>query len=170
MRYLILIVLPLLLLSCHGNKNSLLVPLITFNLQPGALVTGDSVKLLYCSNAQKSSDTIRFLIQFVAIKLSTGDTVNILSTHNDGIARDDGGKTFYFTPMDKLSLDQIIGSDSAFLEVTRDGATLKNLRAGQKTIKVIQDPRDTRLSINRNATVFGEVTPGARYQVFSIEE
>jgi hypothetical protein len=90
----ILTVCMLLLVSCnHGNK---FWDTAKFNIVDTALTDGEEIKLLYCSRAPDNNEDKEYYIHIVAVSQKTGDTVNILTTTNNGISIEDKDKVFNY--------------------------------------------------------------------------
>jgi hypothetical protein len=146
-------------LSCNreGEVRQEFVSYNTFNIQPQALQKGDSLKLIYSSSFNNKNDPFEYLIQVVAIKLSTKDTVNILCTHTDQIERTDGDKVFKYEPMDKDQEDLVTKSDSSMKKVFESDSTAFRVWKMAKLDMVILDPKYTEFDNKNYPTVFGEI-------------
>lgn len=81
-----------------------------FNLQPEALKDGDRVRLLYCSATKPLHPEKKYMVQLVAVKTSSQDTVNIISYSSDHLTPNDGEKIYRFRSMEKELAYKIIRS------------------------------------------------------------
>jgi hypothetical protein len=85
--------LVLILMSCSHYKYW---DLSKFKMVKGALKENEEVKLLYTSNGPDNNTDLSYFIHIIAVSKKTGDTVNILTTHNNGVEKSDGDKVFNF--------------------------------------------------------------------------
>lgn len=147
------------LIGCHEHTEIVEEQISTnfYNFRSDALKTGDSLKIIYCSNIGDRNDPVAYLIQIVAIKRSTGDTVNILCTHSNHINKDDGDKVFYYEPLDDMGKTLVSQSDSIFSRgMTGDSMGIAML--GSFKIKMVKlDPKYKAFSENKFPTVYGEI-------------
>lgn len=91
-----------LLLSCnHGYK---FWDVSKFNIVDTALKDNEEIKLLYCSSGPDNNKDKAYYIQVVAVSQKSGDTVNILTTLNNGFTIEDKDKVFnYFDQNNPVS-------------------------------------------------------------------
>lgn len=77
-------------------------PLSSYNLDEKLLSEGDSLKLLYASwdTNDESMDQENY-IQVVALKLASGDTVNILTGFETKFTQEDGDRIFVYQKYDR---------------------------------------------------------------------
>lgn len=148
------------LLSCHSSETEHFAAINNFNLKPDVLKNGDPVRLIYCSRPGDRNDPIRYLIQLVAVKVETGDTVNILTDRTDEFRQDDGGEIFRFKDYDELTLALITESKEEIKKVMDNDSIkideLASLNDGH-LIMVVQDPKFSEIGDNKFPTAIGEV-------------
>lgn len=140
----------LLILSCNGKYEYW--DISEFNLQETALKNREEIKLLYTSNAPDKNKDREYYIHLVAVSLETGDTINILTTVNNGIGEKDKNKAFIFP--DENSLEgKIILSDTDNIEEFDFEKESKT--EAKKINKVARDPNFDAIAENKYPTVIG---------------
>jgi len=126
-----------------------------FNIVDTALKDNEEIKLLYSSRGPGNNKDLEYYIQIVAVSQKTGDTVNILTTDENGFAADDGDRVFNYFNQDNL-ITKITQSD---LDKLKD---LKNVddigkTAPKKILKVARDPKFDDIADNTYPTVIGSI-------------
>ncbi|MES2773432.1 MAG: hypothetical protein V4722_04580 [Bacteroidota bacterium] len=69
-----------------------------FKIDAGALAPLEEIKLLYSSRAPDMAADRNYYLHVVVVSQKTGDTVNILTTSDNGFVATDGDKVFNFIP------------------------------------------------------------------------
>ena len=129
----------LFLSSCnHGYK---FWDISKFSIVDSALKDKEEIKLLYSSRGPDNNEDLKYYIQIVAVSQKTGDTVNILTTVNNGISMDDKNKVFnYFDQNNFVSKS-----------IQNDTKKLKDIT------KVARDPKFDNIADNKFPTVIGTI-------------
>jgi hypothetical protein len=87
-------------------------PLSHFKHNEGLLADGDSLKLLFASwdtNDERMGQA--HFIQVIALKIATGDTINVLTGFDTKFEQEDGDRIFVFQKYDK-DFKQIMAQQS----------------------------------------------------------
>ena len=95
-------------------------PLSSYKLDENLLQEDDSLKLLYASwdtNDERIGN--EHYIQIVALKLATGDTVNILTGFETKFTQEDGDRIFVYQKYDR-DFKQIIAQQDADFQANKD--------------------------------------------------
>ncbi|MDB5255838.1 MAG: hypothetical protein JWM14_533 [Chitinophagaceae bacterium] len=125
-----------------------------FHMDSTALADNEEVKLLYLSRGPGDNAEREYYYQLIVISQKTGDTVNVLTTADNGITAEDQDKIFnYFdihNPVTKIS--QINLDNLENLSAT-DITDLKL----KKIDKVARDPEFDYLADNHYPTVIGSI-------------
>lgn len=149
---LVIAVFALLIIACNDKYEYW--DISKFNLQENALKNREEVKILYTSRAPDNNKDLKYFIQLVAVSQETGDTVNILTTTNNGIGKSDEQTVFNFLNADDLGT-KILQTDVDDIE----NLDIKKLsKAKTKQIKkVVRDPEFDFLADNNYPTVIGSI-------------
>ena len=67
-----------------------------FKIDNTALEDNEEIQLLYTSRGPDYNTELKYYIHLIVVSQKTGDTVNILTTADNGITMTDKGKTFNF--------------------------------------------------------------------------
>lgn len=146
-------ILTALLYSCNGDVYEYW-DISKFKLEPDALKDGEEVKILYTSRGPDSNRDLKYYIQIVAVSKETGDTVNILTTSDNGFKKEDGDKVFnYFNENNYMTKLGYMPEDADKIKHVKD---FDNIQA-PKIDKVARDPRYDYIANNKFPTVKGSV-------------
>lgn len=148
----LLALLCLLLSSCQNTYEFWNIS--KFNMDANALEDEEPIKVLYTSRAPDNNKDLEYYIHLVVVSQKTGDTVNLLTTANNGFTEEDIDKVFnYFGP------ENIVTKASQI-----DIEELKNMEPRridqmklQKINKVVRDPKFDYIADNDYPTVIGTV-------------
>ncbi len=94
-RILVLIVIAT-AISCHSKYSFWGID--KFRMDTKALDPLEEIKLLYSGRAPENNQQQDYYIQVVVVSMKSGDTVNILTTMDNGFSEMDGERVFNFIP------------------------------------------------------------------------
>lgn len=150
----ILTVCLLSLLSCFNQHR--FWEISKFNLVDTALTNGEEIKLLYTSRAPDDNEDKEYYIHIIAVSQKTGDTVNILTTVNNGKFIEDGNRKFNYFDQNDIGSRLIQSGEDKFNDVLKD----INDKVDNKTKlvgKVVRDPKFDYIADNNYPTVIGVI-------------
>lgn len=131
-----------------------------FKMDKNALADGEEIKLLYASGGPGNNDLDHYL-HLIAISQKTGDTVNILTTADNGLTAEDKDKIFnYFN--EENDVTKISQMDLDKLQDIKNADDIDKIEL-KKIDKVVRDPKFDYLANNHYPTVIGMIgtsTPG----------
>jgi hypothetical protein len=139
----ILVLLVLILSSCAHNYE--FWDISKFKMDETALEDNEEIKLLYSSRAPDDNKDMNYYIHLVAVSQKTGDTVNILTTANNGFNQEDGNKVFNF-----------FNEDNVASKVLQE-KTGNNNSSNKPIDKVARDPQFDEIADNNYPTVIGVI-------------
>jgi hypothetical protein len=90
----VLAVLVLLLLSCGSNYKYW--DISRFKIDNHALEDNEEIKLIYTSRGPDFNEDKDYYIHVVVVSQRTGDTINVLTTGDNGFKEGDGDRIFIF--------------------------------------------------------------------------
>lgn len=145
--------LMLILTACGSNYEYW--DISKFNIDNSALEDNEEIKLLYTSRGPDNNQDLEYYIHLIAVSQKTGDTVNILTTADNGITMDDKNKVFNFFNQDNVA-SKIIQMD---MESIKDIKHVEDLdKMESKNInKVARDPKFDYVSDNDYSTIIGSI-------------
>jgi hypothetical protein len=148
-----LVIMTFLMTSC-GSKYEYW-EISKFNIDNNALEDNEEIKLLYTSRGPDNNEDLEYYIHIIAISQKTGDTVNILTTADNGITIDDKDKIFNFLNKDNI-LTKLIQTD---LDKLKDVKHIDDLKLPEmkKIEKVVRDPKFDHLAENNYPTIIGSI-------------
>lgn len=154
--FLFIVVLTLLLVGC--GKNYEYWDLSKFKIDTNALKDGDEIKLLYTSQGPDYNQNQEYYIHVVVVNLKTGDTVNILTTDNNGFDARSADKVYNYYDMNNIAsvASRLWSSDSTTLKEIRNVSEIKNIKLKQID-KVARDPEFDHIADNKFPTVIGSI-------------
>lgn len=122
-----------------------------FNLNENALNDKEQIKILYTSQAPDNNKDLDYYIHIIAVSQVSGDTVNILTTANNGLRKEDGEQVFNFYNSDNIA--------TKMLQINLDDLDLNNLDKIElkKINKVARDPEFDYLADNSFPTIIGVI-------------
>jgi len=149
----ILGLLSLLLVSCETRYR--IKDISKFRMDATALADGEPIKLLYTSQAPDHNEDLSYYIHVIVVSQKTGDTVNVLTTADNGFTLRDKDNVFNFFSQDNF-VTKIIQMDS---EKLKDVKHIGDIDAFQlkKINKVVGDPAFDYLEDNNYPTVIGTI-------------
>ena len=113
----------LLLFFCNCKKKVLseqtLKVISFFNLKQNTLIENEPFRLILCSSVGAKKADSDHLIQFIAIKLNTKDTINILGHCEEELIKEDGDHIFYFIPYQNANeiIEKARKGDTTFRQI-----------------------------------------------------
>lgn len=122
-----------------------------FKMDENVLQDGDGIKLVYSSQAPDNNKNLEYYIHIIAVSQKSGDTINILTTINNGFQSDVKDKVFTF-----MSKDSEMGKVLQNISYDNDYNLSKVDKSKLKPItKVVRDPRFDYLADNNFPTIIG---------------
>ena len=112
-----------------------------FSIVDSALKDQEEIKLLYSSRGPDNNDDLKYYIQIVAVSQKTGDTVNILTTVNNGFSMDDKNKVFNYFDQNSIVSKTFQNNSTKLKEIKR----------------VARDPTFDNIADNEFPTVIGTI-------------
>jgi hypothetical protein len=123
-----------------------------FKMSPSALEDNEEVKILFSSQGPDSNKDLEYYIHLIVVSQKTGDTVNVLTTVNNGLDISDKDKVFNYiaqdNPITKLLQTDLDKADD-LADVNR--GKLKDIN------KVARDPEFDYIADNIYPTVIGVI-------------
>lgn len=149
----ILGLLTFLLTSC-GNRYEFW-DISKFNIDNDALEDNEEIKFLYTSRGPDNNKELKYYIHLIAVSQRTGDTVNILTTADNGITMDDKDKIFNFFNQDNVA-SKLIQMD---LDNLKDIKHIDDINKTEmkKIDKVARDPKFDDIADNNYPTIIGSI-------------
>jgi hypothetical protein len=142
------------LLGSCGNKYEYW-DISKFKMVDNALESGEEIKLIYTSQGPDQNIKLEYYIHLIAVSQKTGDTVNILTTADNGLRVNEGDKIFNFFNKDDIGT-KIIQMDAETLKSIEHIDDLNKTKL--KTInKVARDPKFDNIADNTFSTVIGSI-------------
>ncbi|WMJ74003.1 hypothetical protein RCC89_12635 [Cytophagaceae bacterium ABcell3] len=126
-----------------------------FNIDDKALEEYEEVKILYTSRGPGNNKKMSYYIHLIAVSQKSGDTVNILTTADNGLKLEDKNKVFNFFTEDNIA-SKIMQMDPDDIE---DIKSLEDIESQpSKTIsKVARDPEFDEVADNSYPTIKGSI-------------
>jgi len=126
-----------------------------FKIDNTALEDNEEIKLLYTSRGPDNNKELKYYIHLIAVSQKSGDTVNILTTANNGITMDDRDKIFNF--FNQINDDiKLIQMDLDNLEDTIHINDI-NKAEMKKIDKVARDSKFDYIADNTYPTIIGAI-------------
>ena len=143
----------LLLTNC-GNRYKFW-EISKFNMDINALKDNEEIKLIYTSRGPDNNKELKYYIHLIAISQKTGDTVNILTTVDNGLTMEDENEIFNFFNQDNAA-SKLIQMD---LENLKDIKHIDDLNKTEmnKIDLVARDPKFDELADNNYPTIIGSI-------------
>lgn len=146
----------ILLFSCSSSYKYEYWNISRFNLVPDALADNEEVKLIYSSQAPDNNEQLEYYIQVVVISQKSGDTVNVLTTINNGFSNNDGGKTYnYISPESPMM--KVLQMDLNNLKDYKNEIEKVSQSKLKRIDKVARDPKFDFIADNKYPTVIGAI-------------
>jgi len=122
-----------------------------FKLDSTALSDNEEIKLLYTSRGPGNNEDRDYYIQVIAISQKSGDTVNILTTAENGFTLNDKDKVYNYFDQNNIAFK--IGQGNLEKLNIND----INKTAIKKITKVARDPKFDFIADNNFPTVIGVI-------------
>jgi len=142
-----------LMTSC-GNKYEFW-EVSKFKIDNSVLEDNEEIKLLYTSRGPDNNKELKYYIHLIAVSQKTGDTVNILTTVDNGITMDDKDKIFNFFNQDNVA-SKLIQMDLDNLKDVKDISDI-NKADLKKIDKVARDPKFDNIADNNYPAIIGTI-------------
>ncbi len=122
-----------------------------FNLDTLTPIHNEKIRVLYCSSIENPNLEKEYLIQFVAVRIEKGDTINVISDHSENIKKEDADIVFLLNrrTISDFHIQQKV--DNAVYE------TLKGNGVDINTM-VISDPKFQSMEYNNLKTIIGDIS------------
>ena len=124
-----------------------------FNMDNKALCEDEEIKLLYSSRAPQAIVTQDCYIHLIVISQKTGDTVNVLTSVDNGLSMEDKDKVFNFFSQDNIAF-KIAQRDPDDLGDIKSAEDIDKIKI-RKFNKVARDPEFDCLADNTYPTIIG---------------
>jgi hypothetical protein len=124
-----------------------------FRMNKDALQDNEEIKLIYTSQSPDSNNELKYYIHLIAVSQKTGDTVNILTTADNGLSMNDKDKIFNYFNQDNVAfkLSQIDLENLKDIDHVDDISKIE----ANKIDKVARDPKFDNIADNNYPTVIG---------------
>ena len=143
----------LLLLSCtNGYK---FWDISKFNIVDSALSDNEEIKLFYTSRGPGNNNDLEYYVHIIAISQKTGDTVNILTSMDNGFTVDDLDKVYNYFDQNNLMSQLVLANPENLVDADKVNDAKKNLQ--KKITKVARDPQFDVIADNHYPTVIGTI-------------
>lgn len=149
----ITVLLTIILTSC-GSKYEYW-DISKFNIDNSSLEDNEEIKLLYTSRGPDNNKNLEYYIQLIAISQKTGDTVNILTTADNGITMSDKNKVFNFFNQDNV-VSKLSQMDFESIKNIKHVDEIDKMKTS-KINKVARDPNFDNLADNDFPTIIGSI-------------
>jgi hypothetical protein len=126
-----------------------------FNIDNNALTDSEEIKLIYSSRGPDFNKDLEYYFHIIAVSQKTGDTVNILTSINNGFKTDEADKVYNFFNQDNIITKMMhVSSDSSNkMNHVDDYNNFKY----KKISKVARDPNFDYLADNQYPTIIGSI-------------
>jgi hypothetical protein len=123
-----------------------------FDINPIALDDKEEVKVIYTSQGPGNNEDLEYFIHLIVVSQKTGDTVNVLTTINNGFEEDAADRIYNFfnesNPMAKL-VHEDLKHVTSIEELNAVKVDLSGIR------KVARDPEFDHLARNNYPSIIG---------------
>lgn len=126
-----------------------------FHIDNSALEDNEEIKLLYTSRGPDYNQDLEYYIHLITVSQKTGDTVNILTTADNGITIADKDKVFNFFSQDNVAT-KIIQMDMESIKDIKHVDDLDKMES-KKIDKVARDPKFDYIANNDYPTIIGSI-------------
>jgi len=125
--------------------------LSNFKLDSLTPIHNEPIKILYCSSIGNPNAEKEYLIQFIALRVKTKDTINIITDHSDQLGKEDVNQIFLLNRrnLSEFQLNSKI-DPSIYQNLKKTGVDLNTM--------VISDPKFSKLEQNKFKSIVGEIT------------
>lgn len=121
-------------------------------------IVNDEVKLIYCSSAEDPNPNNDYLIQFIGVRIKTGDTINILTDHSDQIGKHEGDKIFILNRRKISDFNIQPNKDLIPVQKVLDEMTSKESNNGLNSPFIKSDIKFINLEENNFKWIIGEIS------------
>ncbi len=126
-----------------------------FKIDNNALKDNEEVKLIYTSRGPDFNKDLKYYIHLIVVSQKTGDTVNILTTADNGITMKDKDKIYNFFNEENVA-SKLIQLDLDNLENIKNIDDINKLE-NKKIDKVARDPKFDYIADNNYPTIIGSI-------------
>ncbi len=126
-----------------------------FNIDNNALEDDEEIKLVYTSRGPDNNRNLEYYFHLIAISLKTGDTINILTTADNGLTMGDIDKVFIFFNKDHL-VSKLTQMDIDTRNKIKHLDDIKKIEI-KKIEKIARDPNYDYLADNNFPTIIGSI-------------
>lgn len=145
--------LTFLMTSCGGKYKYWEIS--KFRMDNNALEDNEEIKLLYTSQGPGNNKNLEYYIHLIAVSQKTGDTVNILTTADNGITIEDKDKIFNFFNM-KNVVSKLAQMDLDNIADIKNTGDINKIEL-KKIEKVARDPEFDDIADNDYPTIIGSI-------------
>lgn len=126
-----------------------------FHMNKEALQDNEEIKLIYTSQGPDSNTDLQYYIHLIVVSQKTGDTVNILTTADNGLTINDKDKIFNYFNQDNdlFKISQIAPENLTKIKHVDDLSKIEV----KKINKVARDPKFDDIADNNFPTVIGVI-------------
>ena len=122
-----------------------------FKLDTLTPIHNEKIRVVYCSSAENPNLEKEYLIQLVAIRIATGDTINVISDHSENIKKDDADQVFLLNrrTISDFHIQQKVDK-AAYESLKETGVDINTM--------VISDPKFQSIEYNNHKTIIGDIS------------
>ncbi len=146
-------VLMLVLLSCGSNYKYW--DISEFKMDNHALEDNEEIKLIYTSRGPDFNEDKDYYIHVVVVSQRTGDTINVLTTGDNGFKEGDGDKIFVFLNENNV-MTRFMNLNAEERAATKNINELAN-KEEKRLEKVARDPNFDFIADNDFPTIIGSI-------------
>jgi hypothetical protein len=127
-----------------------------FNIKVDALQNDEPIKLLYSSRGPSNNEDLAFFIHVIVVSQKSGDTVNILTTVDNGFEENSGDEVYNFVS-DTSMIGKIFHTNPEVLEKITHVSEIESLATPdlRKIRKVVRDTKFDEIADNNFPTIVG---------------
>lgn len=129
--------------------------ILKFNIDNNALEDSEEIKLLYTSRGSDSNRNLEYYIHLIVVSQKTGDTVNVLTTADNGITMSDKDKVFNFFDQDNLGT-KLLQMDLNKIKDFKDIEDINKMEF-KKIKNVARDPNYDYIADNNYPSIIGSI-------------
>jgi hypothetical protein len=152
--FFLLIIVVITVAGCGVNGRYRFWDISKFNMVDTALVDGEPIKLFYTSQAPDNNTNKTYYIHIIAVSQKTGDTVNVLTTIDNGFSLANKDEVFNYFNSDNI-ISKLGEMDNDGLQQF-DTNEIKKIKP-PKVTKVARDPKHDYIADNKFPTVIGTI-------------
>lgn len=148
------VIITMLAISCSNNYD--FWDISKFRMDNNALKDNEEIKLLYTSRGPDNNKKLEYYIHVIAVSQKTGDTVNILTTFDNGLEQGDKDKVYNFFDQNNIA-SKITHMNTDDIVQLKNVDDIENKQIKVKISKVARDPNFDYLADNDFPTVIGVI-------------